>query len=156
GTIADFEPWLLKQPPRLALTEYGAGASVYYHSEHPIKTDHTEEYQCLYHEAHWAVIQRHPELWGTFIWAMFDFSIDSRKEGDHAGRNDKGLVTYDRRTRKDAFYFYEANWSDEPVLHLTSKRFATRGSSAIVVKAYSNAPQVELRVNGASTGSQVA
>jgi beta-galactosidase len=154
GIFMDFEPWLAKQPPRMAVSEYGAGASIYYHSEHPIKMDHTEEYQCLFHEFHWAVMERHPELWGKFIWAMFDFSSDYRKEGDHAGRNDKGLVTYDRQTRKDAFYFYKANWSDEPVLHLNSKRFAVRGLERIAVRAYSNAPEAELTINGVSAGTQ--
>lgn len=154
GSSSDLVPWLAKQPPKMAITEYGAGASIYYHSEKPVRMDHSEEYECLYHEAHWGVLSKHPEVWGKFIWNMFDFAVDSRKEGDHAGRNDKGLITYDRKTKKDAFFFYKANWSDEPTLHLTATRFAVRGIQQIPVKIYSNAPEVELFVNGKSLGKK--
>ena len=90
--------------------------------------DHTEEYQCLFHENYWKVLNQHPEIWGKFVWCMFDFASDGRAEGDHAGRNDKGLVTYDRKTKKDAFYFYKAVWASEPTVHITSQRFAARES----------------------------
>ena len=131
-----------------AISEYGAGSSIYFHSEHPVRMDHTEEYQSLLHENTWHVFSKHPEIWGKFIWNMFDFAVDSRREGDHAGRNDKGLVTYDRKVKKDAFYFYKAVWSEEPVLYLTSKRFTVRGLDHIPVKLYTNAPKASLTVNG--------
>jgi beta-galactosidase len=137
-----------------AMTEYGAGASIYYHSENPVRMDHSEEYQCLCHEQYWKVLSAHPEVWGKFIWNFADFAVDNRKEGDHAGRNDKGLVTYDRKTKKDAFYFYKANWSDQPTLHINSSRFSVRGADHIPVKIYSNSPELWLWVNGTLLRSQ--
>ncbi len=153
GTLADF-PKFLKTQGSLAISEYGAGASVYFHSEHPVRMDHSEEYECVFHETYWPAIHERPSVWGSFVWNMFDFSADARKEGDHAGRNNKGLVTYDRKTRKDAFYYYKANWSAEPVIHITSKRFSVRGQQEIAVKVYSNLEEVELFVNGASAGKK--
>ena len=76
------------------------------------------------HEAAWAAMKERPFVWGTFVWAMFDFAVSTRHEGGSEGLNDKGLVTRDRKTKKDAFYFYKANWSDEPVLYITSRRFS--------------------------------
>src|SRR5262249_40468620 len=111
------------QPSRLiGISEYGAGASIFQHARSPAKPDpngtfHPEEYQALFHEAYWTQIKDRPYLWGTFIWNMFDFASDTRHEGDTLGRNDKGLVTYDRRTRKDAFYWYRANWTDTPFVY---------------------------------------
>jgi beta-galactosidase len=137
-----------------AITEYGAGASIFFHSEHPQRMDHSEEYQALLHENTWRILKQHPEIWGKFIWNMFDFAVDGRAEGDHAGRNDKGLVTYDRKVKKDAFYFYKASWSAEPALHLASKRFTTRGIDHIPIKAYSNALSVSIIVNGQSLGER--
>lgn len=133
-----------------SMSEYGAGASPFFHAETPAKMDHSEEYQCLYHEAYWKVLKDHPEVWGLYIWNMFDFAVDSRNEGDRPGVNDKGLVTEDRKIKKDAFYFYQANWSKTPMLHITAKRFATRGVESIPVKVYSNADKVSLTVNGVS------
>ncbi len=139
-----------------AVTEYGAGASIFFHSEKPVRLDHTEEYQALLHENTWRVLQQHPEIWGKFIWNMFDFAVDSRAEGDHAGRNDKGLVTYDRQTKKDAFYFYKAVWSQEPTLQIASKRFTVRGLEKIPVKVYTNAAKATLTVNGTALGEKAA
>ena len=80
-----------------------------------------------------------PYVWGTFVWNMFDFAVSTRHEGGVPGRNDKGLVTYDRKTKKDAFYFYKANWSDEPVLYIAERRFTERTNAVTDVKIYSNA-----------------
>jgi beta-galactosidase len=113
---------------------------------------HPEEYQALVHEQAWAALRDRPFLWGRFVWCLFDFAADSRNEGDHPGRNDKGLVTYDRRIRKDAFYWYKANWSDEPFVHITDQRFTPRTSAAAEIKAYSNAPVLEATLNGADLG----
>lgn len=113
---------------------------------------HPEELQSYFHERAWPVLKARPYLWAKFIWNMFDFASDSRNEGDHPGRNDKGLVTFDRKIRKDAFYFYKANWSADPVLYIASRRFTERTEATTVVKIYSNASEVELFVNGQSLG----
>ncbi len=89
-------------------------------------------------------------LWSKIIWNMFDFAVDSRNEGDTPGRNDKGLVTYDRKTRKDAFYWYKANWTTAPFVYITSRRFTPRTAATTTVKVYSNMDSVRLQVNGTS------
>jgi beta-galactosidase len=143
----------------LAVSEYGAGANVAQHALNPAKptTDgdwHPEEYQALLHEQTWAQLKTRDFLWGTYVWNMFDFASDGRDEGAAPGRNDKGLVTYDRATKKDAFYFYKANWSSTPVLYLTSRRWTQRTAAATEVKVYSNASAVTVTVNGVSLGSR--
>jgi beta-galactosidase len=95
-----------------------------------------------------------PFVWATFVWNMFDFTSDSRHEGSIPGRNTKGLVTYDRKVRKDAFYFYKANWSEEPTLYIASRRFTNRTNAVTDVKIYSNAREVALTVNGVLQGRQ--
>lgn len=141
----------------IALSEYGAGASIFEHLLPPLQPRaagpfHPEEYQSYFHERYWSALSARPFIWGKFVWCMFDFASASRNEGDHPGRNDKGLVTYDRRTRKDAFYFYKANWSRAPVVYLASGRFLVRRRPDTVVTVYSNAPEVELRIDGRSLG----
>lgn len=151
-----------KKYPHLSIgiSEYGAGANIAQHQVdlrrpfpifHPW---HPEEWQAYCHEKYWAQIQKRPFIWGSFVWNMFDFSSVFRREGGFVGLNDKGLVTYDRKVRKDAFYFYKANWSSEPFVHLTQKRFKIRHHSPVDVKAYSNLQTVELIVNGKSLGKQ--
>ena len=115
---------------------------------------HPEEYQSAVHEANWAAIRARPFVWGSFIWNLFDFTSYFRREGDVQGVNDKGLVTRDRKVKKDAFYFYQANWSDLPVLYLTSRRFTERTNGVTDVKIYSNAGQVELLLDGKSQGKR--
>ena len=146
---------------RVGISEYGAGASVVQHQEGelapPTNTAtrfHPEEWQASFHERVWALAQNNPRLWGTWIWNLCDFAVDKRDEGDTPGRNDKGLVTYDRKIRKDAFYFYKANWSDEPVVYLAARRLTPRKRATTEVKAYSNCGPVELFVNGRSLGVQ--
>jgi beta-galactosidase len=94
-----------------------------------------------------------PFVWGTFLWNMFDFTSYWRHEGGVQGRNDKGLITYDRSVKKDAFYFYKANWSEEPTLYITSRRYTERTNAVTDVKIYSNAKNVELLLNGTSLGN---
>jgi len=142
---------------RISLSEYGAGASVVQHQENPPKpvTDsdfHPEEYQALLHEASWQQIQARPYLWGTFVWNMFDFASDGRSEGDTHGRNDKGLVTYDRLTRKDAFYWYKANWTATPFVYLTSRRWTDRTAAVTTIKVYGSVDSVTLTLNGVALG----
>lgn len=143
------------------VSEYGAGANTLQHEQNPPqpKADgqwHPEEYQSIVHEGTWEVLKSKPYVWATFVWNMFDFTSDKRNEGAVPGRNDKGLVTYDRSIKKDAFYFYKANWTDEPVLMITDKRFTERMNAVTDVKAYSNAGSVELFVNNVSQGVQTS
>ena len=138
----------------LAISEFGAGASIGSHADAPVVMDHTEEYQALLHEAHWRAMKTRKFLWGKFIWNMFDFASSGRNEGDTPGRNDKGLVTYDRMTRKDAFYFYKANWTNTPFVYLTSRRFTKRTKAATSIKVYSTLPSLEVKLNGVSLGSK--
>lgn len=138
---------------KIGISEYGAGGSIHQHSEdlerpNPVGTPHPEEWQSYYHEQHLQILDDRPFVWGSFVWNMFDFSAHGRREGDQHGRNDKGLVTFDRKTKKDAFYYYKANWSDEPVLHITSRRHIFRKKQTVDIKAYSNLSEVKLHVNG--------
>jgi beta-galactosidase len=143
----------------IAVSEYGAGAALTQHTDDPAGgpinphgRPHPEEYQNWYHEASWNALRRRAFLWAAFIWNMFDFSSDSRREGDLTDINEKGLVSYDRRTRKDAFYFYRASWSGQPTLHLVGRRYVDRPYGVVDVKAYSNAAQVRLWVNDGDQG----
>ena len=140
------------------VSEYGAGANTAQHEQNPPQPKpkgpwHPEEWQAEVHEAAWAAIKSRPFVWGSFVWCMFDFAVGSRHEGSQDGLNDKGLATRDRQTKKDAFFFYKANWSDESVLYITSRRFTERTNAVTSVKIYSNAQQVELLLNGTSLGN---
>jgi beta-galactosidase len=144
---------------RTALSEYGAGGNPFQHEEGPVvwrggkmanNPFHPEEYQAAVHEADYAQIAVNTNLWGCFIWTMYDFASAQKNEGGTVGINDKGMVTQDRTVKKDVFYFYKANWSDEPVLYITSRRFTERTNAVTDVKIYSNAGTVELSVNGKS------
>ena len=141
------------------LSEFGAGASIAQHQVPPVQPKanhspfHPEEYQALFHEQYWAALSARPYVWCKFVWCMFDFASDGRDEGDHPGRNDKGLVTYDRKTRKDAFYFYKANWTDDSVVHINSSRYNPRPPGPTEIKVYSNLPAIEVTLNGVSLGT---
>ena len=159
GTLADMGPWIDRWNRDygnrgLAVSEYGAGASPNQHEQGmtkgPVTTGkwHPEEWQATYHEETYAAITARPFVWGSFVWAMFDFSSAGRTEGERNAVNDKGLVTYDRKTRKDAFHFYKANWNPEPMVYITSRRHVERAQAITDVKVYSNCPRVELKVNG--------
>lgn len=164
GTVDDFARWLDRTKAahpkaRFGISEYGAGASIAQHAQDPERPEpsgpfHPEEYQSLYHEASWSALKTRPYVWAKFIWCLHDFASDARNEGDHPGRNDKGLVTYDRKVKKDAYYFYKANWSASPVLHITGSRFTQRDDAVTDVKVYSNAERVELEVNGQPAGAR--
>ena len=132
----------------LGYSEYGCEGMPNLHSSRPKRGDHSEEYQAKYHEYMLECFQRHPWLWATHVWNMFDFAADARDQGGEPGMNHKGLVTFDRKTRKDSFYLYKAWWSDEPFVHICSKRFVDRTEEKIEVKVYSNLNAVTLFVNG--------
>jgi beta-galactosidase len=141
-----------------AVSEYGAGASILHQADPPGSVDppsgwHPEQFQALYHERNWRELKDKPYLFGTFVWTAFDLASAGRNEGDRRGINDKGLVTYDRRVRKDAWYWYQANWSARPMLYITSRRFRIRAKADAEVKAYTNAGPATLRLNGATIGS---
>ncbi len=142
----------------IGVSEYGAGASVHQHQQgvttppQPNGKWHPEEWQALVHERNYKKISQATYCWGSFVWNMFDFASAGRNEGDTVGINDKGLVTYDRTIRKDAFYFYKANWSDVPFVYLTSRRHTQRDTAQTDVKVYSNCAEVCLRVNDTDYG----
>ncbi|MEN8117090.1 MAG: glycoside hydrolase family 2 TIM barrel-domain containing protein [Bacteroidota bacterium] len=143
----------------IGISEYGAGGSIIQHYQelkrpNPFGSPHPEEWQSYYHEQHLKAFNARPFVWGTFLWNMFDFGSHFRREGDHYGINDKGLVTFDRKTKKDAFYFFKVNWSSEPVLHITSKRHIFRDNDEANVKVYSNLDSVTLFVNGEKVGTK--
>ena len=151
-SLDKFRVFAPNQP--LGVSEYGAGASVHQHQQdmtrgpEPKGPWHPEEWQAIAHEAQWKAIESRPFIWGSFVWNLFDFASAGRTEGDMTGINDKGLVTRDRKVRKDAFYFYKASWSPEPVVHITSRRQAVRTAAVTTVKVYSNAKSLKLTLNG--------
>lgn len=153
GKSEDFAPWLdsyhSTNPQRgLCISEYGAEGIIEYHSNDPKVKDYTEEYHALFHETVWKTFEARPFLWATYVWNMFDFGANIRDEGGVKGRNNKGLITYDRKIKKDAFYMYKAHWSEEKFVHVTGKRYVDRADDAITVKVYSNCSEVTLYVNG--------
>ena len=143
---------------RIAVTEYGAGSNTTQHQEgalvqpKPTGVFHPEEWQTFVHERAWHFLKDDPHVWGTFIWCMFDFASDGRSEGSNPGVNDKGMVTEDRKIKKDAFYFYKANWNPEPMVYVASRRSTPRKEAQTEVQAFSNAGEVELTVNGQTVG----
>lgn len=157
ATPASLATWLDKthrENPQLkiAISEYGAGASLYHQQDSlrqstPKSWWHPENWQTYYHMQNWRIISKRPYVWGSFVWNMFDFGAAHRMEGDRPGINDKGLVTYDRRTRKDAFFFYKANWNPEPMLHICGKRNNRRTKKETEVWIFANGKEVTLYVN---------
>lgn len=136
----------------LGVSEYGVDANVALHAAGPKRKDYSEEFQTLYHESVYPMIRDRRFLWGGFVWNLFDFGSANRKEGKLPGLNGKGLVTYDRAIRKDAFYYYKAQWSDDPFVHICSRRFAKRHEERIDIKVFSNQRTAALIVNGVEFG----
>ena len=149
-----FDNFHKKYPNKaIGISEYGCEA-LNWHTSTPTQGDYTEEYQAYYHEELIKQIADRPYLWATHVWNMFDFAADARSEGGENGMNHKGLVTFDRKYKKDSFYAYQAWLSDKPVLHLCSKRYVDRVEDVTKVTVYSNQPEVELFANGVSVGKQ--
>ncbi len=152
GALDDFHAYAPDQP--LGVSEYGAGASILHHQQgmteapKPRGDWHPEEWQATLHEAHWNAIEKRPFIWGSFVWVMFDFASAGRSEGDTIGVNNKGLVTRDRKVKKDAFYFYKASWSPDAVVYITSRRHLIRTEEKTPLKVYSNADTLKLTLNG--------
>ena len=146
----------------MGISEYGWGANVNQHELYPELEKngllawgqwHPEEYQSIMHEQALKYINTHECLWATFVWVLFDFAVDSRNEGGQIALNDKGLVTGDRKIRKDSFYLYKADWNKaDSFVHITSSRYVDRESEDTYVKVYSNCDSVTLIVNGVNIG----
>ena len=132
----------------LGYSEYGAEGMPNLHSSTPFRGDHTEEYQAKYHEYLIRFIEKRPWMWATHVWNMFDFAADARNQGGEPGMNHKGLVTFDRKIKKDSFYLYKSYWNPEPMVHICSKRYRNRAEEMTTVKVYSNQPVVSLYCNG--------
>lgn len=144
-----FDTYHAKYPERcIGFSEYGADANPAYQSAHPEKGDYTETYQCVYHEHMAKMIADRPWLWATHVWNMFDFAADGRDEGGKNGENQKGLVTFDRKIKKDAFYLYKAYWSKQPFVHTCGSRYVDRTEDVTEIKVYSNLPEVSLYKDG--------
>lgn len=158
GNVHMYGPWFdnfhKKFPNKaIGISEYGCEA-LNWHTSEPEQGDYTEEYQAYYHEELIKQISKRPYLWATHVWNMFDFAADARAEGGENGMNHKGLVSFDRKYKKDSFYAYKAWLSDEPLVHICGKRYVDRVEPVTKVTVYSNQPQVELFVNGESLGKQ--
>ena len=141
----------------VGMTEYGAGGSAGQHGDArapclPHGDFHSEEYQAFVHAADYRDLRSDPRVWGSFVWCMFDFGSDCRQEGKRHGLNDKGLMTFDRKTRKDAWYLYHANWSCEPVLRFVGSHMGGTTNSTATVLGFSNVGAVTLTVNGRVVG----
>lgn len=153
GDVADNGPWLdefhqMHPDICLGVSEYGCEGILKYHNDHPQVQDYSEEYQAYYHEKMLETFATRPYLWSTHVWNMFDFASDMRDEGGVKGRNNKGLVTFDRKTKKDSFFIYKAYWTTTPFVHLCSRRYVDRPSETVTIKVYSNCDNVTLLVNG--------
>ena len=150
-----FDEYHSKYPNRpIGFSEYGADANPQFQNSAPEKGDYTESYQALYHEHILAMIEKRPWMWATHVWNLFDFAADGRDEGGKHGENQKGLVTIDRQTRKDAFYLYKAAWNPAPMVHICGRRYVDRAEDVTEIKVYSNADEVSLSVDGKAFETQ--
>lgn len=161
GEAADNGPWLDRfhalNPDRcLGVSEYGAENILKWHTAYPDNHDYTEEYASYYHHEMLKTFAVRPYLWSTHVWNMFDFAADARDEGGVKGRNNKGLVTYDRKIKKDAFFIYKAYWSKEPVVHVCGERFVDRAPDERDITVFTNQESVTLIVNGAESVTEEA
>ncbi len=153
GKMEDNGPWLdnfHKVHPKicLGLSEYGCEGIITYHGPNPACKDYSEEYQALYHEHMAKVLDERPWMWSSHVWNMFDFGCAARDEGGVAGRNNKGLMTMDRKTKKDSYFIYQAYWTTKPMVHVCGRRYAQRAGETTEIRVYSNQPTVALYLNG--------
>ncbi|MDO4305392.1 MAG: glycoside hydrolase family 2 TIM barrel-domain containing protein [Eubacteriales bacterium] len=161
GEMEDNDSWFdsyhEKHPDvAMGLSEYGADANPQYQGSNPEKGDWSEPYQALYHEHMLKMWSERPYIWAMHVWNMFDFGADGRDEGGKPGQNQKGLVTFDRKIKKDAFYIYKAYLSREPFVHLCGRRYTDRAEDVTEIKVYSNLPSVTLYVDGVEAETQKA
>ena len=161
GDVAQNGPWFdnfhaLNPSIPLGVSEYGVENIVKWHSAAPMNHDYTEEYASYYHHEMLKTFATRPYLWSTHVWNMFDFAADARNEGGVIGRNNKGLVTYDRTLKKDAFYIYKAYWTTEPMVYVAGRRFADRAPEERNITVYTNCDEVTLVVNGTEVAAKAA
>ena len=161
GTYRDLDNWLEKwrktaPDKKLCLSEYGAEGITRYQNSHPVPGDYSESYQAVYHENYMERIAAADWMWGSYVWNMFDFGSAARNEGGVRGRNNKGLVTFDRKIKKDSFYVYKAWWSDEPFIKIAGERYLRRKIGVSEIKVYSNAAKIRLEVGGYSAEAEGA
>ena len=161
GKMEQNGPWLDKfhaEHPDICIgiSEYGCEGIINWHSNTPQCKDYTEEYQALYHEHMAQVFEDRPWVWASHVWNMFDFGCAARNEGGVRGRNNKGLITMDRKTKKDSYYVYQAYWTKAPMVHIAGRRHAQRAGETTEIKVYSNQDTVVLYVNGKEVGQQTA
>ena len=141
--------WKFLYPKRcLGFSEYGAEGMPNLHSAKPKRGDNTEEYQNKYHEFMLECFKRHPYMWGNYVWNMFDFAADARNQGGEPGMNHKGLVTFDRKLKKDCFYLYKAYWTEEPFVYMAGRRYEYRTEAVTEITVYSTCKEVSLYNNG--------
>lgn len=160
GRMEDNGPWMdhfHEVHPKicLGLSEYGCEGIITYHGPNPACKDYSEEYQALYHEHMAKMLDERPWIWSSHVWNMFDFGCAARNEGGVAGRNNKGLVTMDRKTKKDSYYIYKAYWNPEPMVHICGRRYAQRAGDTTQIRVYSNLPSVALYINGEKAEEKV-
>ncbi len=153
GKTEDNGPWLdkfheLHPDICLGLSEYGCEGVITNHGPNPACKDYSEEYQALYHEHMAKVLDERPWMWSSHVWNMFDFGCAARDEGGVAGRNNKGLMSMDRKIKKDSFYIYQAYWTKKPMVHICGRRYAQRAGETAQIRVYSNQPSVALYLNG--------
>lgn len=153
GKMEDNGPWFdnfhkVHPDVCVGVSEYGCEGVITNHGPNPACKDYSEEYQALYHEHMAKVLDERPWIWSSHVWNMFDFGCAARNEGGVAGRNNKGLVTMDRKTKKDSYYIYKAYWNKEPMVHICGRRYAQRAGETTQVRVYSNQPVVALYRNG--------
>ncbi len=158
GSMDEYGPWFDKFHAKypntpIGVSEYGCEA-LNWHNSNPESGDYSEEYQAMYHESLIRQLFTRKYIWATHVWNMFDFGADARAEGGENGQNHKGLITIDRKYKKDAFYAYKAWLNPEPMIHLCGKRYIDRVEAVTKVTVYSNAPEVELFANGVSLGKK--
>ena len=161
GDVAQNGPWFdkyheLNPDIPLGVSEYGVENIVKWHSATPMNHDYTEEYASYYHHEMLKTFAARPYLWATHVWNCFDFAADARNEGGVVGRNNKGLITYDRKLKKDAFYIYKAYWTTEPMVYVAGRRFADRAPEERNITVYTNCDEVTLVVNGVEVATQAA
>ena len=160
GSMEEYGPWFDKFHAKypgtpIGVSEYGCEA-LNWHNSNPESGDYSEEYQAMYHESLIRQLFTRKYIWATHVWNMFDFGADARAEGGENGQNHKGLVTIDRKYKKDSFYAYKAWLNPEPMIHLCGKRYIDRVEDVTKVTVYSNLPEVELFANGVSLGRKTA
>lgn len=153
GKTEDNGPWMdeyhEKYPNRcIGLSEYGCEGIITYQGGNPKCKDYSEAYQARYHEYMAHMLERRPWIFCSYVWNMFDFGCAARSEGGVTGRNNKGLVTMDRKIKKDSFYLYKAYWNPEPMVHICDKRYSLRAGENTQIRVYTNQERVTLFVNG--------